>query len=201
MSTPTARRGPTRRTRAALLRRGTVIAGVAAVVAAAVGLAVAVTGPQQSAGSDAAEQASTPASEGEALPDLAFATLGGEQTSLGTVADDQGLVINFFVSWCAPCLEELPAFQAAYQDHGDEVGVFGLNLQDDPNAARGLVDRFGLAYPIGVDPQGELFKALGGHAMPTTIFVRPDGTIAEIHGGELTAEQLRERLRTHELIS
>lgn len=207
MSTKTTQ--PSRRRRTGWLVRGSVIAVVAAVLAGAVGLAIGVTsgqGPAQSGGKDAAasgadagvEGRSSPA--GEPLPDVAFATLAGEQTSLGAVADQRGLVINFFASWCAPCLEELPEFQAAYTDHRDEVGFLGVNLQDSPDAARGLVDRFGLSYPIGVDPQGELFSALGGYAMPTTVFVRPDGTIAEVYGGELSGEQLRDRLATHDLI-
>lgn len=209
MSTGPSSQRAGRRRRAGWLARGSVIAVAAAVLAGAVGLALAISGGQQPAGSSAGDPAGTGAADeadgrsspaGELLPDVAFATLAGEQTSLAAVADQRGLVINFFASWCAPCLEELPEFQATYADHRDEVGFLGVNLQDSPDAARGLVDRFGLSYPIGVDPQGELFSALGGYVMPTTVFVRPDGTVAEVYGGELSGEQLRDRLATHDLI-
>lgn len=207
MSTKTTQ--PSRRRRTSWLVRGSVIAAVAAVLAGAVGLAIGVTSGQDPAPSGGTDAAASDAdagvegrssSAGEPLPDVAFATLAGEQTSLPAVVDQRGLVINFFASWCTPCLKELPEFQAAYADHRDEVGFLGVNLQDSPDAARGLVDRFGLSYPIGVDPQGELFSALGGYVMPTTVFVRPDGTIAEVYGGELSGEQLRDRLATHDLI-
>lgn len=179
------------------------------VVAAVAGLALAGSG---GSGGSGAEQAAVdeparldeqpPETGGEPLPDATVPMLDDDETrSLQAMAArSDGLVINFFASWCRPCLEELPQFQAVYEANKDDVAFLGVNLQDDPEAARGLVDRFGLAYPVGVDQQGELFRALGGFGMPTTVFVRPDGTIAETYSGELNAERLRARMRDHGLI-
>lgn len=184
-----------------------VATGGLAVVALGVAVVAGGDGPsgagEQTTASEAGSLDAEPAEAGEALPDLTFETLdGGQARSLRTLAiqGQGGLVVNFFASWCRPCLEELPQFQAVYADHRDEVAFVGLNLQDTRAAGRRLVDRFGLAYPIGVDPNGQLFTALGGYAMPTTVFVRDDGTIAEIHAGELSGEALRARLREHQLL-
>lgn len=77
----------------------------------------------------------------------------------------------------------------------------GLNLQDSQRSAARVVAETGLNYPIGVDPQGRLFQALGGFGMPTTLFVAADGTVLERHTGELSAEQLVDRLETHGMVN
>lgn len=201
-SQTTARRRRAGRRRAWLVAA----AGVAAAGLAAVAVLTLGDGPQPAlapADSSALEprrlDEPRPDTAGKALPDVAFETLDGRQTTLATLADD-GLVINFFASWCASCLRELPHFQAIYAEHQDDVTFLGVNLQDAPDKGRELVDWAGLTYPVTTDPRGELFTALEAYAMPTTVFVRPDGAIAEVYGGELSADQLLQRMRDHELI-
>jgi thiol:disulfide interchange protein len=105
-------------------------------------------------------------------------------------------VINFFASWCAPCLVELLRFEEAYQAHQGKVAFLGVNLQDHPESARRVIADTGISYPVAEDPNGRLFQALGGTGMPTTVFVDADGTIIERHTGELTGRQLSNKLQT-----
>jgi thiol-disulfide isomerase/thioredoxin len=137
--------------------------------------------------------------DGSPLPDVEFEMLDGAEMSF---ADFRGkpLVINFFASWCGACLAELPQFQEVYAANREHVQFLGVNLQDSRAAAEELVDWAALTYPIAVDAQGQLFAGLGAYAMPTTVFVHADGTIAELHGGELDADELGERLRRHAMI-
>jgi cytochrome c biogenesis protein CcmG/thiol:disulfide interchange protein DsbE len=178
-------------------------AGVSVLVAAGVALAVASgsgSSPAATTGEEVASVAGRPAADGE-LPDLEFTRFhSGETDRLGAYAG-RPLVINFFASWCVPCLAELPRFEQAYQQHKDQVQFLGLNLQDSQRSAARVVAETGLNYPIGVDPQGRLFQALGGFGMPTTLFVAADGTVLERHTGELSAEQLVDRLETHGMVN
>ncbi len=104
------------------------------------------------------------------------------------------LVVNFFASWCPPCVAEMPDFEDVHQDYAGEVAFLGLNLQDSVDSGRRLVERTGVTYDIGRDPDGTLFQAFGGIAMPTTVFVDADGQVVEVYSGALTADALRDRV-------
>jgi cytochrome c biogenesis protein CcmG, thiol:disulfide interchange protein DsbE len=93
-----------------------------------------------------------------------------------------------------PCLAEMPGFERAHRELADQVGFLGLNLQEPPESGRAVVEQTGVTYDIGRDPDGRLFQSFGGFAMPTTVFIDATGTVADLHGGEITAGELRDRI-------
>lgn len=112
----------------------------------------------------------------------------------GTLADFAGrpLVVNFFASWCPPCVAEMPDFQAVFEDVGAEVPFLGFNVLDDPADADALVQLTGVRYALARDDTQGIFTAFRGFAMPTTVLIAADGTIATRWAGPLSADQLRE---------
>ncbi|MGH9182381.1 MAG: TlpA family protein disulfide reductase [Acidimicrobiales bacterium] len=180
------------------------VGAVAAAVALA--LAVAAVAAFSALGDDSSEPAlrltpedpgpppPAPDPTGEALPERSFPLLAGGE---GSFADYRGrpLVINFFASWCAPCVAEMPGFEEVHRQLGDQVAVLGMNLQEPVGDATALVRRTGVTYEIGRDETGELFQALGGTVMPTTVFVTAEGRIADVHGGALSVDDLGDRVR------
>ncbi len=138
---------------------------------------------------------------GQAAPPFTLTLLDG--TTL-TLADLRGkvVVLNFWASWCAPCERELPRFQElseAWSHTGEPVQVVGIGVKRDyGDGARALVQRLGLTFPVGRDTAGtdELIgpiqHAYGVSTLPTTVFIRPDGTIAALHIGELSEDQIRQ---------
>ncbi|CAN5671531.1 hypothetical protein BH20ACT1_BH20ACT1_10370 [soil metagenome] len=130
---------------------------------------------------------------GDVLPTESFSRLEG---GLGSFADYRGtpLVVNFFASWCAPCVAEMPDFEAVHQEQGDQVAFIGVNLRDQVGAARALVEQTGVTYDIVRDPAGDLASALGVVAMPSTLFVSAEGRVIDMAAGELSADELRQRV-------
>jgi thiol-disulfide isomerase/thioredoxin len=112
----------------------------------------------------------------------------------GTLEDFAGkpLVVNFFASWCPPCVAEMPDFQAIFEEVGAEVPFLGFNVLDDPADADALVERTGVRYAVARDDTQGIFQAFRGFAMPTTVLIDADGTIATRWAGPLSADQLRE---------
>ncbi len=104
------------------------------------------------------------------------------------------LVVNFFASWCAPCLAEMPDFEQVHDEVGARVAFVGLNLQDDDEAGRSVVERTGVTYEVGTDPDGTIFLSLDGIAMPTTAFINAAGVIVDVHSGAMSAGELRDRI-------
>ncbi|MFQ5523788.1 MAG: TlpA family protein disulfide reductase [Acidimicrobiia bacterium] len=133
---------------------------------------------------------------GDPAPEIVLPSFEGETVRL---ADFRGqpLVVNYWASWCFPCLAEMPGFEAVYQSHKGQVAFLGINLADDPVGAELVLNDTGITYPVAVDREGTSFTAFGGFGMPTTVFIDPDGYIIEMYTGELTAQELDKRIQKY----
>lgn len=107
------------------------------------------------------------------------------------------LVINLWATWCDPCVEEMPAFQEVYGSVRERVTFLGIDVQDDPGAARRFVRRTGVRYALASDPVAAAFKRMEIVGMPTTLFVDADGDVLERVTGPLSGEDLRSKIRRH----
>lgn len=173
----------------------------AAALALAAGLALAACGDT---GPDAASSppgTATPtetaaATSGDPVPETEIEAFSGETV---TFAEYQGtpMVVNFWASWCPPCIAEMPDLEAVSQLGGDEVVFVGINTQDTPDRAAELVDETGATYDLLRDPDGELAREFGVFGMPSTFYVDADGTIVGRHTGLLTREALVADLHEH----
>jgi cytochrome c biogenesis protein CcmG, thiol:disulfide interchange protein DsbE len=135
------------------------------------------------------------AAVGRPAPRVELAGLRGGRVRL---ADLRGrpVVVNFWASWCPPCVAEMPDFQRVHRRLGDRVAFLGVNQRDQRRAAEELARTTGVTYPLAVDPSGRSFDAFGGRGMPTTVFIRADGTVAEVFAGQLDEQLLRQRLHS-----
>lgn len=133
--------------------------------------------------------------EGSELPELGYVTFDGEERTLA--ADGRPLVINFWASYCVPCVAEMPAIEAVYQANRADLDVLGLQVQETADKGLALADQTGVTYPLGRDERGDVVRALGGMNLPTTVLVTADGTIAEVHTGAVTADELQSLLDEH----
>jgi thiol-disulfide isomerase/thioredoxin len=131
---------------------------------------------------------------GRPAPRLELPGLRGGRVRL---ADLRGrpVVLNFWASWCPPCLAEMPEFQRVHRRLGDRVAFLGVNQRDQAQAAEELARSTGVTYPLAVDTAGRSFDAFGGLGMPTTVLIGADGTVADIFAGQLDEPLLRERIR------
>ncbi|MDG2112957.1 MAG: TlpA disulfide reductase family protein [Actinomycetota bacterium] len=111
-----------------------------------------------------------------------YETLDGETTTLARY-EGKPLILNFFASWCEPCVLEMPDFEAFHQDFADEYTVVGLAVEG-ARPAREIVAETGVTYDTGLD-QRDIIVDMGGVGMPTTVFVSAEGVILDTHTGVL----------------
>ena len=139
---------------------------------------------------------SAPPGDGRPAPDVRFDYFDGTE---GSLADFAGTptVVNFWASWCPPCIVEMPAFEAVHRELRPQVAFLGLNVGDEAGAARRLADQTGVTYPLGEDPDSAIFGAFGGIGMPTTAFVDGDGMIVHMVASRLKAQDLRALIAEH----
>ena len=142
-----------------------------------------------------------PTGTGEALPDLVYSTLDGEEFPISTIVG-QPTVVNFFASWCAPCLAEMPDFEEVHLANTGDVAFVGVNTREtDIDSARRVVDDTGVTYTILLGDDGgpgSLYQHVTDlGVMPTTAFIDADGTIVDVHSGVLDAEDLQDRIEEY----
>jgi len=123
-------------------------------------------------------------------------SVDGREVAKGFSSDDfKGhiTVLNFFASWCGPCLVEHPQVMALAGMRG--VVVLGVNYKNKPVDAAAWLARNGNPYArIGVDPQGDLALEFGLYAVPETFVIDHTGRIRVKHVGPITEDVLQENL-------
>ncbi len=134
-----------------------------------------------------------PDPDGASAAGVEFTDLNGDSRSFGAYAGSP-LVINFFARSCPPCVTEMPHLQAISERYADALSVVGISLDPLRTDAEALIAETGVSYDIGWDPTGELFERFGALAMPTTVFVDANSTVAEVWSGVLTVADLEAKI-------
>ena len=132
---------------------------------------------------------------GRKLPPVSMARLEGGPALPVRSAASGPVLINFFGSWCAPCVEEAPALMAL---KAQGVPIIGVAYKDTPPKSRDFLDRYGDPFSaVFMDPDGRAGVEFGITGVPETFAVAANGTVLAKHTGPLTpeaAEQLAERI-------
>lgn len=131
--------------------------------------------------------------EGSKAPNFALRTLDGGHHQL---KDFEGhpVIINFWGTFCEPCVNEMPLIQSYYETYKDQgLVVLGINLNEAEATVRAFVREHGITFPILMD-NDRIRRNYGVMYYPTTFFVGPDGVIQDIFIGELKDSTLSVRV-------
>ncbi|HLM64106.1 MAG TPA: TlpA disulfide reductase family protein [Acidimicrobiales bacterium] len=172
-----------------------VVASTVLALAAAMAVVV-VLGDDDDSEAASAEEAFELNETGElpaSVGNVELGALGDEPAT--TLAEYLGepVVVNFFASWCTPCLEEMPDLEAVHRDLGDRVTIVGLATTDTEDRALAMVERTGVTYPTYADP-GSAVAFFGGTSMPTTVFIDAAGQVVDVSSEKLDEAELRQRI-------
>jgi thiol-disulfide isomerase/thioredoxin len=146
-------------------------------------------GAADEAGSNAAATAAPLAVE--RLPDFSLANLEGQQQSIHSWAG-KPMLINFWATWCGPCLREIPMLKEL-QTARPDLQVVGIAIDKPDLVAKFAADNaFNYPILIGQNEAWAAASAMGVNifALPFTVFTAGDGSILGVHTGELHAEHL-----------
>ncbi|PKM20968.1 MAG: TlpA family protein disulfide reductase [Gammaproteobacteria bacterium HGW-Gammaproteobacteria-15] len=121
--------------------------------------------------------------QAQAAPDFTLKALDGNNLRLAEQRGDI-MLINFWASWCGPCIQEMPALDKLaqkYQMLG--VQVWGVNVENDSSAAKAYLSKVLVAFPILFDVDNSVSKDYRVEAMPTTVILDKDGKVRSVHRG------------------
>lgn len=131
-------------------------------------------------------------------PDFTVYNKDGEEVKL---SDFKGkpVVLNFWASWCGPCMGEIPDFDKVYKEKGENVEFLMVNLTDGNNetveTATTAIENGGYSLPIYFDKSEEAAETYEIFAIPTTIFINKDGKLFDRVQGPLVEETLLDYIK------
>lgn len=139
---------------------------------------------------------SDPVERGSSAPAFSLPALEGGEVSLSSL-EGQVVLINFWATWCKPCLKEIPALSAAYKKYKDQGFVLlGVMTDDVPTPKlQAFQKRRGMTYPI-VRMDQELVEAFEyPESLPTTFVYSRDGRLHQRLRGEIRPAKLERMLK------
>ena len=135
---------------------------------------------------------------GQPMPALVLPDLQSRQHPL-TAYLGRRLLLNFWASWCGPCLEEMPALNQAQQKFGDHGAIVLGIAMDEPDRVRAFLATHPVSYPILLGqltpPRTSLQLGDTREMLPYSVLIDADGRILATHAGTLSASQLEQWLR------
>ena len=134
-----------------------------------------------------------------AAPDFTVTDAAGNEVKLSDFRG-RGVVLNFWASWCGPCKSEMPHFQEAYEEYGDEVHFLMVNMStafgDSQADAEKILTEGGYTFPVYYDTKAECAYGYGVTGIPMTFFIDKDGNLVSGKSGMISAADLDRRILT-----
>ena len=128
-----------------------------------------------------------PLSEGDAAPDFTAALADGSEF---TLSDQQGKIVllNFWATWCGPCVREMPAFETLKEEGGEDVVILAVNCMEYADTVAAFIEENGYTFPIAIDEEGLISAKYPTQGIPYTLLIDGDGIIQNIYVGAADAD-------------
>jgi cytochrome c biogenesis protein CcmG, thiol:disulfide interchange protein DsbE len=110
---------------------------------------------------------------------------GRGRLDLASVRGKKPIVLDFWASWCVPCIQESKRLEAALKQYGGRVAFIGVNTKDFAPDARSWQRKHGITYPSVRDGGGNVLEKWGGLPIPRIFFVARSGKVV----GQLIVEE------------
>jgi len=117
------------------------------------------------------------ATVGKAAPDFTLQNLDGQSISLSDLKG-KPVLVNFWATWCGPCVSEMPYIQEIHEDWSDSgLMVLAINMGDSASEVEQFLQEHNLSLPVLLDTKKVVAPKYGIRAIPTTFFIDKDGIV------------------------
>lgn len=136
---------------------------------------------------------------GKPAADFTLADLGGQKVALQSLRG-KVVVLDFWASWCDPCMRELPELEKLRQElAGKDVAIVALNIDTERKNALAVVNRFKLGMTVLFDPEGKTAERYDPPKMPSTFVIDKAGVVRHLNAGfdgKADIEKLKKQIAT-----
>lgn len=127
---------------------------------------------------------------GKKAPDFVLTDLNGVRHQLSDYKG-QGVILNFWATWCKPCEREMPLLASKYQKYkGQGIQVLAVNIGETDVVVNEFVARHDLSFPILIDKNQEVLTAYKVDPLPITFFIDKGGYVNKVQTGEIIDEDM-----------
>lgn len=146
--------------------------------------------PDADVESTAAENSVEAVWNGDSAMDFSAQTNAGDTFTLSEQAGNV-VLINFWATWCGPCVEEMPALQDLYEEYGDSdnVKIILINSGESSQTVHRFLSQNGYTMPCIYDTDNTVNDQYGIMGIPYTVIFNKDGTVAETYEGSYGCEK------------
>lgn len=132
-------------------------------------------------------------------PDFTVTDMEGNSVNLSDYFG-KPIIINFWATWCYPCKSELPAFDAAIQEYGQEITFLMVNLtdgfRDTVSGVTDFVSENNYSFPVYFDTEGSAANAYRVSSIPLTLMIDQEGCLYKSHKGAMTEKTLEKYIQS-----
>ena len=120
---------------------------------------------------------------GDSIPQTSLTTIDGETITLPMPG--KVVLINFFATWCGPCLVELPHIEHIWSDlrHDDRFRLVVVGREETAETVRTFRQQHAFSFPMAADPEREVYSLFAAEGIPLTMVVSPEGKIIYAKAG------------------
>ncbi|MEX1031356.1 MAG: redoxin domain-containing protein [Paenibacillaceae bacterium] len=135
----------------------------------------------------------TPVKPGYKAPDFSLVGIDGQQYKLSDFKG-KAVVLNFWGTFCPPCVEEMPALQRQHEQwKSSNVVILGINLNESLVTVKGFIRQHQITFPILLD-NDQVRKTFKVTAYPTTFYIDSEGTIKDVFVGGMKESDILIRI-------
>lgn len=132
--------------------------------------------------------------EGNKAPDFTAQLLDGSTVKLSDLRGEP-VLINFWATWCGPCVGEMPAFQRLQKDYGDKIHIIAVNAGEDEDTVRDFIKSNNYTFPVALDEDYDVASLYPTNGIPYTVVVDANGKITHVSTGALDADTMYQRYK------
>lgn len=129
--------------------------------------------------------------EAQTAPDFQAELTSGETVSLSDYKGKK-VLLNFWATWCSPCVGEMPALQKLSEEYPQELVVLAVNCGEDEATVKKFLEKNDYTFPIALDEENEIQSLYPGvlEGIPYTVILDEDGKVTEESLGASSADQM-----------
>lgn len=115
---------------------------------------------------------------GDPAPSFRIRTVNGAEFAIDELRG-KVVLLNFFATWCGPCLQELPHIQELWRQYGSraDFALLVIGREESDESVRAFMEKHGYTFPVAADPERSVYSRFAEELIPRTYLVARDGKI------------------------